>query len=183
MQITTFEKVWGFIEDTIIGVFAAIALMFVCYEVVVRYFFPTYLTDWGSEVIIYLTVWAMLIAGSPLVLHARHIRADLVVRALPFWLQWLIELFNLLIGLAYCGIVAYFALQVVLFAQQLGEQSESSLQFPLWVFYVALPLSFGLMSVRYLFRLYRFLFHFDVSMLGDGHGDESVEERIRKSQT
>lgn len=183
MQLTTFEKVWGYIEDAIIGIFAAIALLLVCYEVGARYFVPSYLTDWGSEVIIYLTVWAMLIAGSPLVLHARHIRADLVIRMLPIKGQWVLELINLLIGLIYCGIVAYYALQVVLFAQQLGELSESSLQFPLWIFYSALPLAFGLMTVRYLFRVYRFLFHFDESMLGDGRGDESVEERIRKSQT
>lgn len=181
--MTTFEKYWGYVEDTVIGVFSSVALLLVCYEVVVRYFFPAYLTDWGAEVTIYLVVWSMLLAGSPLVLNARHIRADLVVRMLPINAQWLIELINLTVGLIYCAIVSYYAVQVVLFARQLGEVSESSLQFPLWIFYIALPLSFGLMAVRYVFRIYRYLFHFDESMLGDGHGEDADEERIRKSQT
>jgi C4-dicarboxylate transporter DctQ subunit len=177
------ERISGVIEDAIIGVFSAIALMLVCYEVVVRYFFPRYLTDWGSEVVIYLVVWAMLIAGSALVFDGRHIRADLVVRMLPFKAQWLLELINLTVGFLYCGIVSYYAVQVVLFARQLDERSESSLQFPLWIFYIALPLGFGLMSVRYFIRIYRFLFHFDPTMIGPEHGDERAEDRIRKSQT
>ncbi|HUS97976.1 MAG TPA: TRAP transporter small permease [Hyphomicrobiaceae bacterium] len=178
-----FEKIWGIAEDTVIGVFSAIALMLICYEVVVRYFFPTYLTDWGSEVVIYLVVWAMLIAGSPLVLQGRHIRADLIVRMLPNNGQWILELVNLIVGLLYCALVAKFALDVVLFARNLGEQSESSLQFPLWIFYIALPLSFGLMALRYVFRLYRFIFHFDPNTMLGEHDDGAVEDRIRKSQT
>ena len=177
------EKIWGMIEDAIIGVFSAIALLLICYEVVVRYLFPQYLSDWGFEVVIYLVVWAMLIAGSQLVQEGRHIRADLIVRLLPINGQWLLELINLIIGLLYCALVSKFALDVVLFARQLGEQSESSLQFPLWVFYMALPLSFGLMAVRYVVRLYRFIFHFDPdTMLNEPDGD-AVDDRIRKSQT
>ena len=97
----------------------------------------------------------------------RHIRADLIVRSLPQGLQWLLELVNLVIGLLYCGLVAKFGVDVVAFARMLDERSESSLQFPLWIFYIALPVSFGLMAVRYGLRLYRFLFRFHPSMLKD----------------
>ena len=51
-----FERIWGTIEDWIMGAFAASALALICYEVVARYFFPSMLKDWGSEVIIYFTV-------------------------------------------------------------------------------------------------------------------------------
>ncbi len=151
------------------GVLAACALALICYEVVVRYFIPAWLPDWGSEVTIYFTVWAMLIAGGSLVTTRRHIRADLLVRSLPERLQWLLELFNLIVGTLYCGLVAKFGLDVVTFARMLDERSESSIQFPLWIFYIALPIGFGLMAVRYALRLYRFLFHFDPTMLEDDH--------------
>lgn len=175
-----FERIWGTIEDWIMGAFAASALALICYEVVARYFFPSMLKDWGSEVIIYFTVWAMLIAGGQLVLSARHIRADLVIRRLPERLQRALELFNLVVGLLYCGLVAKFGYDVVIFARMIDERSESSIQFPMWIFYIALPLAFGLMAIRYCLRLYRFVFRFDSSMLASA---EHLEDRLEKSRS
>lgn len=178
------ERIWGWVEDAIMGVFAGLALLLICAEVVLRYFVPALLPDWGAEVTIYLTVWAMLIAGSQLVLTGRHIRADLVVRQLSERLQWVLELINLIVGFIYCGIVAWFGWKVVEFAQMLDERSESSLQFQMWIFYIILPVAFGLMCVRYLIRLFRFLFRFDRSMLFvEEHGDGGVQDRIGRSQT
>jgi len=94
-----FERIWDRIEDTVIGVLAGCALALICYEVVVRYFIPAWLPDWGAEFTIYFTVWAMLIAGGSLVTSRQHIRADLLVRSLPERLQWLLELVSLIIGL------------------------------------------------------------------------------------
>ncbi len=173
------ERIWGRIEDSVMGVLAACALALICYEVVVRYFIPAWLPDWGAEVTIYFTVWAMLIAGGSLVTSRRHIRADLLVRSLPERLQWLLELFNLIVGLLYCGLVAKFGLDVVAFARMLDERSESSIQFPLWIFYIALPVGFGLMAIRYVLRLYRFLFHFDPAMLEDHHHSGDQVEKSR----
>lgn len=179
--MTSIERIWGRVEDLIMGIFGSAALALICYEVVARYFAPSYLFDWGAEVTIYLTVWAMLIAGSPLVLTGRHIRADLVVRTLPENVQRVLELINLSFGLIYCGLVAWFGWKVVGFAQMLDERSESSLQFQMWIFYIILPVAFGLMTLRYLIRLYRFVFRFDpdTMLFGDEHG----EDRIEKSQT
>ncbi len=172
-------RIWDTVEDWLLGVLSAAALLLICYEVVVRYFFPQYLTDWGSEFTIYFTVWAMLIAGSSLVKTARHIRADLVVRVLPEKIQIVLEFFNLLIGMVYCGLVAKYGFDVTMFARNLDERSESSMQFPLWIFYIALPLAFGLMSIRYLIRIKDFIFHFDPeTMLA-----RSDEERLEESQT
>ena len=171
------------------GVLAALALLLICAEVLLRYFsdfmrdtFGMRLPDWGAEVTIYLTVWAMLIAGSQLVLTGRHIRADLVVRQLPAHVQYVLELMNLLLGLVYCGIVAWFGWKVVEFGQMLDERSESSLQFQLWIFYLILPIAFGLMCVRYAIRLYRFLFRFRPDMLFTEH-DATAEARVERSQT
>ncbi len=47
----------------------------------------------------------------------------------------------------------------------------------------ALPLSFGLIAVRYLIRLYRFIFHFDPDTMLNEPDDDGVDDRIRKSQT
>lgn len=167
-MMTRIERIWGRLEDWVIGLFSIVALGLVCFEVLARYFVPAILPDWGAELIVYLMVAAILIAGSPLVLNRRHIRADLFVRQLPLGARAAIEFLNLLVGLAYCGLIAKLGWDVVAFARLLDVRSDSSLQFPQWIFYIVLPLAFGLMAARYLIRLFRFVFRFDKSMLADG---------------
>ncbi len=178
--MTGLERIWGRIEDTIIGIFSAIALGLVCFEVLARYFVPSILPDWGSEVTIYLVVIAVMIAGSPLVLSGRHIRADLFVRLLPSGAQRIIELLNLVVGFLYCAIIAKLGYDVVAFAQMLDIRSDSSLQFKQWIFYIILPLAFGLMTVRYAIQVWRFVFRFEPSMLPGHDGDDG---RIERSQS
>lgn len=151
------ERIWDRIEDLFLGLFSAAALLLICWEVVVRYFVPSLLTDWSSEFVVYFTIWALLLGGSVLVKSARHIRADIVVRALPVQVQTVIEFVNLIVGFTYCSLVAIFGFDVTAFALNLDERSESSAQFPLWIFYVALPIAFSLMSIRYLIRIWRFV--------------------------
>ncbi|MDD9855792.1 MAG: TRAP transporter small permease [Gammaproteobacteria bacterium] len=162
------ERLWGRAEDLVIGLFSLIALGLVCFEVLARYFVPSILPDWGAELIVYLMVTAILIAGSPLVLNRRHIRADLFVRKLPLKLRVTVEFLNLLVGFAYCALIAKLGWDVVAFAKLLDVRSDSSLLFPQWIFYIALPLAFGLMAARYLIRIGRFVFRFDRAMLTDG---------------
>lgn len=162
------ERIWGKVEDAAIGVCSLLALALVCFEVLARYFIPAILPDWGAEVIVYLMVTAILLGGSSLVMSARHIRADLLVRQLPRKLHALIEFINLLVGLLYCALIAKLGWDVVAFAHLLDTRSDSSLLFPQWIFYLALPLAFALMAARYLLRLYRFVFRFDPAMLADG---------------
>lgn len=181
--MTRFERLWGHVEDALMAILGTAALLLICYEVVARYFVPSMLFDWGAEVTVYLTVWAMLIAGSPLVAHGRHIRADLIVRQFPENAQKVLEFCNLTIGLVYCGIVGWFGYEVAAFAKMLDFRSESSLQFELWIFYLILPITFGLMTVRYAIQIVRFVFHYDPSMLPSGAHDETPESRIERSQT
>ena len=39
----------GHAEDIVMGLFSAIAILIVFYQVVTRYFIPSMLTDWGGE--------------------------------------------------------------------------------------------------------------------------------------
>ena len=151
------EKIWDQIEDKLLSLFAGAALILICWEVMVRYFVPSLLTDWSSEFVVYFTVWALLLGGSVLVKEGRHIRADLVVRTLSPRAQSAIACGNLIVGLVYCALVSFYGFEVTEFALNLDERSESSAQFPLWMFYLALPIAFFLMSVRYVIRIYRFI--------------------------
>ena len=124
------------IENVLMAVLAIATLAIVSYEVIVRYFFPRYLTDWGMELTIYFTVWSIFIAGASLVRESRHVRADILLLLLPVWAQRLLEIVALIIGLIFACVLTWFGFQMVQNAQSLGELSESSLRFPLWLYYL-----------------------------------------------
>ena len=95
-------------------------------------------------------------------------------------MQWVLELFTLVAGLAYCTLVAWFALGVVEFAHMIDIRSDSSLQVPQWLFYLVLPFAFAMMAIRYAVQLWRFLLRFQPDMLAGHHGEA---ERIERSQS
>jgi C4-dicarboxylate transporter DctQ subunit len=149
------------LENSMMALLAVATLCLVSFEVITRYFFPQHLTDWGMEFTIYFTVWAIFIAGAPLVREGRHVRADILLIMLPVWLQRILEILALLVGLAFACFLTWFGYEMVMNAYSLGENSESSMRFPLWIYYLALPVGTALMVIPFLQRLYLYIFAFD----------------------
>ena len=149
------------IENLLMALFVTLALLLVCTEVVLRYFFPRHLTDYGLELTVYFTVWAIFVAGAPLVREGRHVRADILLHMLPPGAQRLLEIFGLLVGLFFTAVLCYYGWLMVQNSIQLGERSESSLRLPLVIYYASLPVGMTLMIFPFLGRLYQFIFKFD----------------------
>jgi C4-dicarboxylate transporter DctQ subunit len=149
------------IENALMALFAVLALGLVCTEVVLRYFAPRLLTDYGLELTIYFTVWAIFIAGGPLIREGRHVRADILLLMLPSAAQRWLEVLSLVVGLVFVCVLTYYGWIMVVTAHDLGERSESSLKLPLYLYYASLPVGTTLMILPFLRRLYDFLFRFD----------------------
>ena len=149
------------IENGLMAILVTLALFLICKEVVVRYFMPQYLTDYGLEFTIYFTVWAILLAGASLVREGRHVRADILLHMLPASAQRGIEILSLFVGLVFTCVLAYYGWLMVENSISLGERGESSAHFPLFVYYMALPAGMTLMIPAFLWRLYLIIFHFD----------------------
>lgn len=149
------------IEDGLMAVLVVFALFLICKEVIVRYFVPQYLTDYGLEFTIYFTVWAIFLGGAPLVRESRHVRADILIHMLPAGAQRGIELLSLLVGLIFTCVLTYYGWLMVDNSISLGERGESSAHFPLFLYYMALPVGMTLMIPAFVWRLYLLLFRFD----------------------
>lgn len=154
-------RAWEQVERIVVGLLGGIALVLSAFEIVTRYLFPAYAPDWGEEVIVYVTMWGVFLAGSALVGENRHVRADLLVRLLTPGGQRLTELFNGLAGLLFTGVLAWYGWEVVEFAIDMEETSISSLRFPIAWYYACLPLGMALMCLRYAIRLGELAFRFD----------------------
>ena len=159
------------IENFLIAVLSLLALSLVVAEVFLRYFFPRYLTDWGMEFTIYFSVWAFFLAGAPLVREGRHIRADILLHILPVWAQRLLELLAIVIAIIFVGVLCYYGWNMVISSRSLGERSESSARFPLWIYYLSLPVGMTLMLFPLFRRLHTFIFRFDADTMRITHED------------
>ena len=160
---------WDRIEQTLVGLLGAAALVIGLVQVLGRYIAPAHAISWAEEVIVYLAIWAIMIVSSQLVRTDGHVRPDLVLRLLRPRTQRVLEVFNCLVALAFCIGMVWYGWQIVDTALLLDERSSTGLEFPMWLYYAALPTGGLLMAVRYVMRLIRFVFFYDPATMALGH--------------
>ena len=159
---------WDRVERTLVGVLGAAALLIAVVQVFGRYIDPAGAITWAEEVIVYIAVWAVMIAASQLVRRDGHVRPDLVLRLLRPGAQRWLEMFNCVVAIGFTFGMVWYGWQVVDTAQMLDQRSSSDLQFPIWIYYAALPTGGLLMLIRYVIRLLRYVFLFDPATMTVG---------------
>ena len=155
------DTIWDTIERTLVGLLGAIAMLVGIVQVAGRYFFPSLAISWAEEVIVYLIVWGVMIISSQLVRTDGHVRPDLVLRLVPPAGQRWLEAFNCVVALVFCVGMVWYGWQIVETSWMIDETSSTDLQFPMWLYYLALPVGSALMLLRYVMRLVRFTLYFD----------------------
>jgi C4-dicarboxylate transporter, DctQ subunit len=165
---------WDKVEETLVGLLGLIALVIGLLQVIGRYFDPERAISYAEEVIVYLIIWAIMIVSSQLVRRDGHVRPDLVLRLLPPRYLRIMEIFNCLVAVVFCAALVLYGWQIVDTSLLIDETSSTDLQFPMWIYYLALPVGSALMLIRYLMRLVRFTFYFDPATMtvGQSHHDE-----------
>jgi C4-dicarboxylate transporter DctQ subunit len=162
-------RAWDWVAKMLVGVLGMLAMIVGMWQILGRYLDSSLSSGWADEVIVYLLIWAIMIVSSQLVRHDGHVRPDVVLRLLgPSAQRWL-EVFNCLAAIAFCGAMVWYGWQIVDTAQMMGETSGTELNFPMYLYYLALPVGTGLMLVRYIMRLIRYLFRFDPETMSVGH--------------
>ena len=160
---------WDWVEQGLVGVLGLVAIVIGVVQVVGRYVDPHNAISYAEEVIVYLLIWAVMISSSQLVRSDGHVRPDLVLRLVPLRAQRWLEVFNCLVAIVFSAGLIDYGWQIVSTALLLDEHSATDLQFPMWAYYAALPVGSGLMLLRYLIRLARFVFFYDPATMAVGH--------------
>ena len=164
-----FFAAWDRVERTLVGVLGGAALAIAVVQVFGRYIDPAGAITWAEEVIVYIMVWAIMIIASQLVRTDGQVRPDLVLRMLPPGVQRWFEVFNCLVAIAFTFGMVWYGWDVVGTALLLDQRSSSDLQFPIWIYYTALPVGGALMLIRYVIRLIRYALFFDPRTMAVGH--------------
>ena len=167
--LARYLSAWDWVERIVVGLLGAFALVIAVLQVFGRYIDPADAITWAEEVIVYVAVWAVMIIASDLVRTNGHVRPDLVLRLMGPQAQRWVESFNCLIALVFTFGMVWYGWDVVNTALLLDQRSSSDLQFPVWIYYLALPVGGGLMFLRYCVRLFMYVFHFDPRVMTIGH--------------
>ena len=160
--------VWDRVERGLVGLLGLAALVIGLLQVIGRYLDPANAISYAEEVIVYLVVWAVMLISSQLAATDGHVRPDLVLRLLSPRAQRWVEVFNCIVALTFCGGLVWYGSQIVATSLLLDERSSTDLQFPMWLYYLALPVGGGLMFLRYAMRLLRYLLRFDAASMTVG---------------
>jgi TRAP-type C4-dicarboxylate transport system permease small subunit len=110
---------------------------------------------WSGEVsedILYLLT---LLTAPWLLRQGQHIRVDILLRALPARLGWLLEWVGDLLGLACSLYFVWYGWKVLAASYASGAISIKTLVTPEWWLLVPLPVAFGLFAVEFGFRMHR----------------------------
>jgi len=161
--------VWDRVERLLVGLLGTGALVIAVVQVFGRYINPANAINWAEEVIVYVAVWAVMLIASQLVRTDGHVRPDLVLRLLPPRGQRWLEMLNCVVAIVFTAGMVWYGWKVVSTALLLDQRSSSDLQFPMWIYYAALPTGGALMLVRYVIRLIRYAFLFDPATMTVGH--------------
>lgn len=140
------------LETGATGLLALAAALLTVSESVLRYVAPMRLPDWGAEVTVYLVGWAVMLSASRLIRERMHVSVEMLAERLPANTQVALRLFTCLFGLVIAGCIAWAGWLMVDFALMLGERSDSSIRFPMWAYYAAIPVGFALSAATYLWQ-------------------------------
>jgi TRAP-type C4-dicarboxylate transport system permease small subunit len=105
-----------------------------------------------SEDILYLLT---LLTAPWLLRQGQHIRVDILLRAVPAKLGWLLEWAGDILGLACSLYFVWYGWKVMAASYASGAISIKTLVTPEWWLLVPLPLAFALFAIEFVFRMHR----------------------------
>jgi len=105
-----------------------------------------------SEDILYL----MTLLAAPWVLRqGQHIRVDILLRALPVRIAWVLEWISDIVGLLCCLYFVWYGFLITLASYEAGSVNIKTLVTPEWWTLAPLPVAFALLGIEFLFRMHR----------------------------
>ena len=138
------------VETFLVTILLALMILIAFSQIVLRNFFATGL-DWGDALVRYLVVWVAFVGAAIATREGKHITIDLLPRWLPgtgtIGIQALSGFFSTVI----CGLLTVAAAKFIWFEAQMGSTTFFNL--PVWVPELIMPVTFGLMTLRFLMRM------------------------------
>jgi len=112
---------------------------------------------WANEVTEYALYLITLLAAPWLLRRGQHVRLDILLSAVPSRLAWLMEAIGDVLGFLVCLVLVRYGAAMAFDSARLGAITIKNLVFPEWWLLAPLPVTFALLAIEFVFRLYRLL--------------------------
>ncbi|WP_328514247.1 TRAP transporter small permease [Tepidiphilus baoligensis] len=112
---------------------------------------------WAEETVRYLMVWAFFLTVGAAGSAGYHIRTELLVERLGKRWRQLCHFLSSAIGLSFSAILFYASFPQIYRYYTMGMMTESNLDIPLWVLFLAMPIGAVLYFIYYFSCLWRTL--------------------------
>jgi TRAP-type C4-dicarboxylate transport system permease small subunit len=138
------------LEQVLIAALLTVMILLAFAQIVLRNFFGTGI-DWGDALVRYLVVWVGFIGAAVATREGKHITIDILSRWLTGAGSRAIQAISHFVSAAVCGMLTWAGIKFILFEAQMGGVAFFKL--PVWVPELIIPITFGLMTLRYSLRL------------------------------
>lgn len=142
------ERLLTGVETTLLVVSLALSVGFLVVDILLRVTINVAL-PWAAEATRYAIVWLVFIGGSRAALLGAHITIDALPELLPARAARVVTRLSFALSAASCAVLAWFSLLLVLQMTRFSQLSPS-LEVPMWWVYLALPVGFAMMTIRFL---------------------------------
>ncbi len=146
------DKIISRVEQFALSFFLAVLILVAISQIVLRNFWDTGLS-WGDPLVRYLVLWIGFIGAALAAKENKHISIDLFSQWVSGVGNTLIKLINHLFSAFICGLLAFAAFRFTQNEALLGGTSVFGI--PAWIPLIILPITFGLMTLRFVFRSFK----------------------------
>lgn len=136
------------LEEILISIMLGVTTLLVFAQVVARYVFNSGLS-WGNELVGHLFLWIVMIGASYGFKHGVHLGVDVLMKKLPPAARMIMSLVAIAVSLSFTLGMFYLSIFHVHDAYSM-ELVTVDMEIPQWIPKLALPLGFGMISMRLL---------------------------------
>ncbi len=138
------------LEQILISALLTVMILLAFWQIVLRNFFATGI-DWGDSLVRYLVVWVGFIGAAIATKEGKHISIDVLTRWITGKGSSAIQVISYLSSAVICGLLAWAGIKFIWYEAQMGGTAFFNL--PIWIPELIIPITFGLMTLRYTLRL------------------------------
>ena len=135
------------LETVLITTLLTLMILATFSQIVLRNFFASGI-DWSDALVRYLVVWVAFVGAAIATREGKHITMDLLSRWLTGAGTLAIQALSNFISAVICSLLTVAAARFIWFEAQMG--STTFLNLPVWVPEIIMPVTFGLMALRFL---------------------------------
>ena len=142
--------------EVVCGMILFIAVIISMSEIVLRVGFNTSY-DFIIQASVWLTVWALLLIGGPVLAEDGHVSIDFLITRLRGKPRWVLMFFNTITTLIYSIAITYGGVLLVIELIKKGSVFPMYLPVPMWTIQIIVPISMAVFTYFSAVRFYQVL--------------------------